>query len=265
MRCSLATVTSHINKSIWNIPCFAKKQKHVEHPVFSKKKTKADGISYKNKSTWNILCVTKRKAHGTSCINKSTWNIPCFAKKTKACGTSQPEASLMLAWSWPKAVCNQSVYSLNIMWIRCGSGSPARRDVPARSGVRPPSQSNLLRAKNIPNEWHFDHQLRRSNFRIFAHVWRRQMTQKHLAFVGRQNADVSGNGVSGEQLDDVSGNELPRGDAHSRASHCDDGLNQENKRKVWTVTGHRFLTQWQKNARTIGVSSRFATFSGWVL
>ena len=49
--------------------------------------------------------------------------------------------SLMPAWSWPEAVCDRLVHSLNIMWIRCGSGSPAHRDVPARSGVRPPLQS----------------------------------------------------------------------------------------------------------------------------
>ncbi len=42
------------------------------------------------------------------------------------------------AWSWPEAVCDWLVHSLNIMWIGCWPGSPARWDVPARSGVRPP-------------------------------------------------------------------------------------------------------------------------------
>ncbi len=117
-----------------------KKQKHIEHPVW----TKAHGTSHvlqKTKSMWNILCSAKKtKVCGTSCVQqknksiwnilykqkhmehpmcnkkKSTWNIlykqkymehPMFCKKTKACGTSQPKASLMLARSWPEAVCDQ--------------------------------------------------------------------------------------------------------------------------------------------------------------
>ncbi len=144
-------IFSKKSKSTWNILCSAKnpkahgtscvqqkKQKHVEHPMWNKKE-----------STWNILYKQKHLKHPISSKKQkyiehpmfskkqSIWNILCWTKAYETSHVSPKKKNKHMehpspkpAWSWPEAVCNQLVHSLNIMWIGLtgpsGCSSPIR-------------------------------------------------------------------------------------------------------------------------------------------